>query len=588
MKKIFYILGAMVLSIASLFVFNNRIVHAEEIVESETILLKDVLDEQNNIHFGAGQKIYFGGKNLEFVVDYLEQNDSLYSGFYEHFFRLDNDSYLQFIISGENGGYYCSLIRMQSPGMEVGKSTIYLNDYTNSYIEISFSYPRTIIEIGTSELDQLLFDCLYYSLSNEMELDFVAPDFHYSKKEFTMNIDNPLSINTILSNISATDNVDGDVSHNIDIINNYFVDDKGYGTDRYSQYPLNEDYSNLRVGHYVLGLQVNDISNNYAYLTIDLYIEDTSCPQVTGKTHFIAKNNVKLSLDKIIEDLKIEDNYILSEPKVTVLGNTYSGSGNLLNWKTLGDHYITFRITDSSGNYIDVNITVTVIDGTAPVVLDKDSNILKKTVIYKNPSFYLSKNEILKNVIIKDDIDGFIKCDLSMITIDEFTGNADKVGTYKIVLSIPDATKNKVEHTIEVIVCENFPQVYVYNNDVYSYKVKLTKEDFLNIVSNMGYIDVNSSSYSISIDTSNYEMNAEETGVYPVTIDILTNSGVDTTLNFYVNVVDPTDDFKINQVTSWDRFVSNVEWFFQQWWAYVLLFVVLGVVAYIFTRNTIK
>ena len=48
---------------------------------------------------------------------------------------------------------------------------------------------------------------------NVSVIDRTAPTFVYNSANFTSNLSAPLSLNSILNNISATDNYDGDITN---------------------------------------------------------------------------------------------------------------------------------------------------------------------------------------------------------------------------------------------------------------------------------------------------------------------------------------------------------------------------------------
>ncbi|MCF7926845.1 MAG: DUF5011 domain-containing protein [Candidatus Izimaplasma sp.] len=179
---------------------------------------------------------------------------------------------------------------------------------------------------------------LYFGMADPTA-DITNPEFSGGGVYFA-NVSNPSTINEIKSTLTATDETDGDLTNSIVL--------------------ESDDYSaNSNVlGDYNVVFSVTDSSNNTSYSTVTVRVVDVTKPIITlngNSTVYIEYLDIYNDQDAIWSD-----DYDGSD--------TLIGSGTV-NSNILGNYFIEFNYTDSSGNVADtVTRTVVVQDTTRPII----------------------------------------------------------------------------------------------------------------------------------------------------------------------------------------------------------------------------
>lgn len=243
---------------------------------------------------------------------------------------------------------------------------------------------------------------------NVSVIDRTAPTFVYNSANFTSNLSAPLSLNSILNNISATDNYDGDITNKI-VIN----------SDGFSS-------NSEIVGSYNVVLKVTDSSGNYTLLTLTIQVKDDIKPTISGSSTYSKSTKASLSSATIRSGLIATDNYDGDlSAKITEVSNNYTGKES-----KVGNYTITYQVSDAAGNKSNIfTVTITVIDDTKPIFYI--SEVILNIENYNT----LTHNEIIQYLCRSKAIDT-TKLYYCSFTHDEYTGHEKEAGSYKLVANI--------------------------------------------------------------------------------------------------------------------------------------------------------
>ncbi len=205
---------------------------------------------------------------------------------------------------------------------------------------------------------------------------------------------------------------------------------------------VSEDYtvSNGVPGTYSVVIEIEDSSNNTQQYELIISIIDDIFPAISGpSTYVFSYTNVK-SLQEIIMEQVVSDNYSsLVIEDLVITNDTFSGRD-----LRVGTFYITVEVEDSSGNKVQRQIQVDVIDDQAPIIyVDNIIVTLSENVTF-TPQDAL--NLLVKNRELPDE-----EYEVSIIN-DEYTGNEDVPGQYNYSLRFDDKEGNsyKKDFIIEV------------------------------------------------------------------------------------------------------------------------------------------
>lgn len=199
---------------------------------------------------------------------------------------------------------------------------------------------------------------------------------------------------------TASDNVDGNITNNINVTGNV-------------------DISNL--GTYTLTYNVNDTSgNNAAPLTRTVNVVDTTEPVVT----LIGSPTITH---------EVGDDYIDAGANAsdTLEGDITSGivTSGSVNTLVLGDYTITYTSTDASNNTASVSRVVSVVDTTAPII-----TLLGDTTL----TIERNNNYTEAGATATDNLDG----DISASIVVTGSVNTNEIGTYDVTYNVSDANGN--------------------------------------------------------------------------------------------------------------------------------------------------
>ncbi len=317
------------------------------------------------------------------------------------------------------------------------------------------------------------------------------------------NVENPFTWNEIISGIRAIDNTDGDITNNIVYTTNYPK--------------TTAELANLALGNYSVNASVSDAAGNVATFSFNIYVIDINAPTWSGTTSYPSQpNNQKLTLDTIKSNLRCNDSFegtIPSSNWVLVKDN-YS-----LNYTKPGYYEVEFKACDSSENYNNVIVGITVKDVVKPIITGA-------TTITKQQSVTLTISDIISNYTATDDVDGDISTKI-VVDTDGYTGHGATAGTYKITLKVTDKGGNVGTFTVSIIVVDNIPPVYYLdtNTIIVSSASVLTKDQMISVLRQMNKLDVQAVNY-VTIESAYFDTPAV-VNTYAMRVSIKSSSGIE-------------------------------------------------------------
>lgn len=477
-------------------------------------------------------------------------------------------------------------ITTSMPTITYTHTTTYIDSLTKcESINYTIDYPLNFLyndanvyetsknEYSNSMTSENIFDrAKYYTNKATLRgyssiIDKTPPSLYGYKENYTTNFNNPLDISIILSNISAYDDRDGNLTEKITI--------------EYNEY----NHLDPKTGIFPIILSVEDSSSNKTSITIYIEVIDSSPPIIEGETSYISYLSSPLTIEKIKTLLKAtdnvdkdltsqiyvcEDNYSTNKKEIGLYtlyfcvidassntsqpfkteievkddiipiieglnyytsklskpltikeimyslaaidnGKDISQSIFILNdyysnyLNTLGEKNIYFQVMDDFSNISEpFKVTINLIDDISPQIFGLDTYI-------SYMSSPLSLTYLSQQLTVIDNFDGNISTSLKIIE-DTYSNNINKTGTYSITYQAQDNSSNLSEifKTNITNIDDVAPTIQGPSNLKYSLNNKPILNNILsefkvidNVDDNLELI-IESDSYSESLTTGTY------------------------------------------------------------------------------------
>ncbi len=294
--------------------------------------------------------------------------------------------------------------------------------------------------------------------SNEEPDDTTSPEFSGSGA-FVLSYADDITINEIISaHIQAIDEIDGDLSNQIIIVE-----------DNYSLSPHT-------VGEYLVSLEVSDSSGNKASFGLTVIVKDEVKPVITGGTSVQVDVNNSESIDTIISrEYEANDGYD-GNVNVTVIDDGYTGYEMIV-----GTYNVTLQAVDLVGNVITKPITIIVEDNEAPSV-----DTTQITVLMSDPK---SLSEVMGLIVLSDNYDDNTDVTVS-VTDEQYSNNTSAPGSYTINFTTVDLSSNLSSHTVTVIIIDDVKPVISGPTMISaSYTEGYALNDFINMLTVSDNVD---------------------------------------------------------------------------------------------------
>lgn len=271
-----------------------------------------------------------------------------------------------------------------------------------------------------------------------------------------------------------------------------------------------------KLGIYKIVYSVTDSSGNTKTKNVNVIVQDTKCPVISGvKKLTAAKGTKTVNYLSGVTANDVRDGNLTSSIKV---------DSSKVNLNVSGTYKVVYSVADSLGNSCPVETTIDVIDSNAPVCSLSTSKITHEFT--KNPAAY--------------NWNSYISCKTSSgaaiansnIKIDSSSVNLNKLGTYSVYYYATNAGINSITHELSVVVRDTTaPTISGTKN----WKIYAgTSVDF---VSGVTATDIHDGDLTnkITIDSSSVDYNKK--GTYTVIYSVTDSSGNKATKNITVEVL---------------------------------------------------
>ena len=477
----------------------------------------------SNVNASSFSSFYPGGKNyLEFenfttVSDTISSIDNI---------RVKGDTTYTMSIPGygsiENAYFFIESI-----------NATYIDDYAESFSNCDYTLNHTVCTFTTSATEEYISIELegmflggvfsYYegegfqleegSIRTEYE-EYIDPFMDSNNPEFSgsaafiMAYHDSYDITEIIAqHLVAIDDIDGDISENIEIISD--------------DYTLNKHI----VGEYLVELQVSDQSGNIAYFNLVIIIKDEEVPSILGPTEL----NINVNDGFTIEDIILSNYSGLDgyDGDVVVTASTDEYS---LNKTLLGIYNVTLFTIDSSGNTTTKDISITVIDNEGPVL--DSSNMIN--IFMSNPkelTVILDELPLTDNYNVESEI-------TTTILVDNYTSSSDQVGSYTVTLLLEDKSMNTTSVTLYLNVIDDIaPFISGPSSYSISYINPLTLDQIIELFTVSDNYD-NLSTQNMNVVLNTYTTRNTDTGVFIIEFEVSDSSLNTTTHSMEISVID--------------------------------------------------
>ena len=308
------------------------------------------------------------------------------------------------------------------------------------------------------------------------EVDDLEPTFSYSNLQVTAPYNNVPTAASIQAQLTAIDDIDGDVTSQIVIDN-----------DHYTGYEILVD------GDYYILFKVGDQAGNFAYLRVDIEIIDNIKPYISYNSQTYTDGQSitmpswynddteteKVTVDEIDDLITSLDGYYVDNwnPEsgwyISRQYDVYNHGGALYEGEnpytdTPGQYDIILTLTDPSGNAAEITFLVTVLENHTPTITGPDTQTVEIT------SFNFAS--ILAQYTASDIEDGTITLTVDASTTWNYA--SPTIGTFNLVLRATDSNGKFITKTVVVTVRDTtIPVFKISNISVTSYAVTVNMSD---------------------------------------------------------------------------------------------------------------
>lgn len=328
------------------------------------------------------------------------------------------------------------------------------------------------------------------------------------------NVDDANDIYYYLGFLKAYDDIDGDISDSI-----YVIDDG--------------DYLGSVVGTYTITAGVTDSESQETTFTFAAVVADNVAPTLVAPNlnqtiAYTATFNFTTYLAALVKT----DNYYDSEDiNITIQSNAYTP-----NKAIPGIYDVVLRVIDPYNNFTDYTLKITVTDPVAPTFTSG------LTTLSKSINEHITLAQILATQVATDTIDGNVSSSITVIS-DNYTGNETTPGDYTIVIEASDLSGNKIQKTITINVFSGVPGWYLPDDGpiIIPNGSQLTFEQIKAVLVSVGWI---APDIEVTFLSSTYFGNEDKPGTYKLNLSL---DGVPTEFDLLV----------LNQGDNWFPDVPN-------------------------------
>ena len=322
-------------------------------------------------------------------------------------------------------------------------------------------------------------------------------------------------------------------------------------------------YSQM-IGVHAVQITATDTYGQTATATLNIHIIDNGKPVIalaSGKNLSFVSGSSSLKAADLPSYFTITDVGTSYGGTIGTPSYTYDGASfadKTFGASDFGTHTVAVTVADSSGNSATANFSLSVTDGTAPVIARRDSSDVSTVIkIGVSRTFTLTKAEFLQIFKATDNIDGDLSANLDVEG--DFIGN--KVGNYSVKVVCSDKSGNKGSVTATVQVIADLPPVFILSDILVQATTAqpLTTADLSSVVTN-GILSGKTVT-ACSVNAGTYIGNENVAGDYTITYDATVASGTksvkravatnDVQGSFTLRVTKATDEEADTEKTHW-------------------------------------
>ena len=250
----------------------------------------------------------------------------------------------------------------------------------------------------------------------------------------------------ILNAYSASDEYDGDISSDMEIVGDY-------------------TRNSSTIKEEVIQIRSRDSSGNTATKTITISFYDNVSPVITSPASLTLSYQVRKTVESIIADsVRVTDN-LDDNPSLIITNNDYTGNEN-----RIGSYTLSLKAVDVSGNETTKTILIEVEDQIKPVIYI-DLGVVETL------SSVILRVEDLSNILYRrGELRRSVKYRTEVLK-DTYTGHETTPGTYSLRVRYVSSDET-VEKTFTIKVTEGS-----YKVDTYTPKIDITNIIFISAIS---------------------------------------------------------------------------------------------------------
>ena len=373
------------------------------------------------------------------------------------------------------------------------------------------------------------------------DIEYKGPNIDYSpvisgyNGYYVTNVNSPVSKNAILAGVVAIDDVDGDITNTITVLEDTYSSNKN------------------KVGVWSILLEATDSSNNSSQFRIYIEVKDTDKPVVNGQLTYNVDSTDDHPLSYFLTSADVTDNYDGNmTSRIVVTSDPYTNHET-----TSGTYKVICYATDSSNNRLDFTITINV------TYIDQFAPTFTGTFSYNTDKNHpITIAQILSNINVTDDVDGDITSRVVVVE-DYYSFAPSRIGSFRVLLRATDNSGNRTEQEVIITVGDTISPSFYLNTQVINIDLSnnvLNINDFVEVLERSRTVK-SDCSYSVTYDE--YTLNKDKPGEYQVVLEI---DGEPISLT--INVIDGLEKKEatfFNKVASFFRGVfTRVKDFFRK------------------------
>lgn len=317
------------------------------------------------------------------------------------------------VLSGVQGYYITNVNDPISKGTILSGIKAYDDndgDLTDEIVVSSDTYSSNKNKVGTWKIILSVSD--YAGNTSTFTINITVVDTDKPRltgtTSFKVKTTDNYSVSSFFNDLEIIDNYDGNISQNVQIINDNYTPNK------------------TKAGTYIVNCYIEDSSDNRLDFSFSVEVEyvDKKAPVFSGKFSYEINKTDILKTSTILTNVQAIDDLDGDISKnITIKYDYYSKAPSRVGtWK------IVLTVTDKAGNEATQEISITVKDNISPVFY-VDTKVI--TIDLQNNT--MSINDIVDCLIksnnLKKDINYYI-------TYDEYSDNENTPGDYKVVLEM--------------------------------------------------------------------------------------------------------------------------------------------------------